>query len=117
MDLDKLKISIPYEQPIEIIIEFPIDILSEYNGPSDLDVTWDDNIMYFINDSLVNNGIHIKQSQLEIGERTLSYSLVLVAKPPILDLSCIVDRLIKENFQKGLAIKQNTKYNNSMKLF
>jgi hypothetical protein len=58
--MKRSKVNVLYEQAIEIRVEFPVSILCEYNGPSNLDVTWDDNVMYLIDDSLRRAGAYIK---------------------------------------------------------
>ena len=114
--MKKSEVNVLYEQAIEIRVEFPVSILCEYNGPSDLDVTWDDNIMYLIDDSLRKAGAYIKNRTLETyplpgkNDEIQSYQLTLIIKPPGLDLYCIAEDLIKENFQKGLCIKLKSEY-------
>lgn len=110
------EVNVLYEQAIEVRVEFPVSILCEYKGPSDLDVTWDDNIMYLIDDSLSKAGAYIKNRALETyplpgkNDEIQSYQLTLIIKPPGLDLYCIAEGLIRENFQKGLCIKLKSEY-------
>ncbi|WP_342330653.1 hypothetical protein [Pedobacter sp. FW305-3-2-15-E-R2A2] len=114
--MKKFEINVLYEQAIEIRVEFPVSILCEYNGPSNLDVTWDDNLMYLINDALNKAGVYIKDSKLETypvpekNDEILSYQLTLIVKPPGLDLYGIAANLISENFEKGLCIKLKSEY-------
>ena len=109
--MEKTQIHILYEQPIEIRVEFPVSVLCAYNGSSNLDVTWDDHLMYLINDALNDGGVYIKDSKLEFypvpekNDEVLSYQLTLILKPPGLDLYRIAAKLITENFEKGLCIK------------
>ncbi|RQO64541.1 hypothetical protein DBR43_32670 [Pedobacter sp. KBW06] len=109
--MEKTQVNVLYEQAIEIRVEFPVSVLCAYNGPSDLDVTWDDNLMYLINDALDQAGAYIKNSKLEFypvpekNDEVLSYQLTLIVKPPGLDLYGIAANLITENFEKGLCIK------------
>lgn len=116
MKMKRSEVNVLYEQAIEIRVEFPVSILCEYNGPSDLDVTWDDSLMYLINDSLDRAGAYIKNSRLETyplsgkNDEIQSYQLTLIVKPPGLDLYCIAEDLIKENFQKGGCIKLKSGY-------
>lgn len=114
--MKKLDVRVPYEQPIEIRVEFPLSILYEYNGPSNLDVTWDDHIMYLINVALDKAGAYRKKGTLEEypiagkNEEVLSYLLTLIVQPPGLNLYGIVEDLTQENFQKGLCIKLKSEY-------
>ncbi len=109
--MEILKINIEQKEEIEIFVEFPIYILNSYKGQDNLDEVWDDNIMYFINDSLLMGGYFIKESEiLELKEtrayqEKLSYRMIITTQSTFIDFSCIVDRLTKENFQKGLCIK------------
>ncbi|SHF09487.1 hypothetical protein [Pedobacter caeni] len=114
--MKKLDIKVLYEQPIEIRIEFPLSILYGYNGPSDLDITWDDHIMYLINEALDKAGAYRKHSTLEEypvagkNDEILSYQLTLIVQPPGLNLYGIVEDLTQEDFQKGLCIKLKSEY-------
>lgn len=104
MTSDKLIINVTYSQPVEIVIEFPLNVLYAYNGADNLDVTWDDNIMYAIHNSLTEAGVQISKTELTEANGALSWHLLLIAVPPLLDLNCIVERLTKEGFEKGLHI-------------
>lgn len=112
MNHSALLIDIPFQQPLEIAIEFPLSVLGGYNGISNLDETWDDTIMPVIHTALLENGIYIKNSKLDMlpaekgQEECLSYRLLLIVPPPFVDLNCIVADLKKENLQKGLCIKR-----------
>ena len=108
MDLDKLNIDLSYPPQIEIVIEFLVEILGNYNGLDNLDETWNDNIMPIINQSIIDSGVYIKKTKLEIIEKTnkekLSYALSLFVNPPSFNLNCIKDSLTKENLQSSLHI-------------
>jgi len=114
--MKRSEVSVLYEQAIEIRVEFPVSVLCEYNGPSNLDVTWDDNVMYLVDDALHSAGAYIKNRTLEVyplpekNDEIQSYQLTLIIKSPGLDLYCIAEGLIKENFQKGLCIKLKSEY-------
>lgn len=114
--MKRSEVRVLYEQAIDIRVEFPVSVLCEYNGPSNLDVTWDDNVMYLIDDALHSAGASIKNRTLEVyslpeqKEEIQRYQLTLIIKPPGLDLYCIAEGLIKENFQKGLCIKLKSEY-------
>jgi len=103
------EVNVLYEQAIEIRVEFPVSILCEYNGPSDLDVTWDDNIMYLIDDSLSKAGAYIKNRALETyplpgkNDEIQSYQLTLIIKPPGLDLYWYCRRLNQGEFSKRIV--------------
>ena len=122
-----MTLPILHQQEIEVFVEFPVSVLASYNGESNLDETWDDNIMAIINSSLSDTDLSIEESEISIlpatiaHEEKLSYRMSIIAKPPIVDLSCIVSNLKKENFDKGLCIKVkatdnslNTLYSDSL---
>jgi hypothetical protein len=105
--MNKLIIDIPYQQKIEIIIEFPLSVLDEYNGINNIDETWDENIMPVATTALLNCGFHLKSLQIEnsIENNKFLWFVSLVVNPPSVNLSCIVNNLAETNFQKGLLIK------------
>jgi hypothetical protein len=92
--MKRSEVSVLYEQAIEIKVEFPVSVLCEYNGPSNLDVTWDDNVMYLIDNALHSAGAYIKNRTLEVyplpekNDEIQSYQLTLIITPPGLDLYC-----------------------------
>ncbi len=110
MYFDKLKINISYQQQIDVIIEFSLEIIGNYNGLDNLDETWDNTIMPIINQSIIDSGIYIKKSKLEIMEKTsqemFAYELSLIANPPTVNLNSIIDNLTKKNLQKSLRISR-----------
>ena len=110
MNIDKLQIDTSNQQAFELYIEFPISVLAEYNGISNLDETWDDNIMYIINQSLSDSGVSIKKSEIVMVpesihfEEKLCYHVTLIPTLQRVDLNSVVISLKKENFHKGLCI-------------
>jgi len=110
INFDKLNISIPYQQQVNVIIEFSLEIIGSYNGLDNLDKTWDDNIMPVINQSIIDSGIYIKKSNLEIMRKTnkeiFSYKLSLIANPPNINLNSLISDLTKRNLQKSLCISR-----------
>jgi hypothetical protein len=113
------KIPILYEQIVEIFIEFPIEVLSTYNGISNLDITIDDQIVPCIHSALKNNGIDMKKngSELMFNNGIFQYRMLLIAQAPNLDLNCIVEALNKEHFENSLSIKTLTINGNFEKLY
>ncbi|MBB5635262.1 hypothetical protein HDF26_004599 [Pedobacter cryoconitis] len=124
MSTAKTQLDIGYGQPIEIKIEFPVSVLSEYNGPDNLDETWDENISYIINESLNDNNLLIKEARIEIypvsvkiepaparNDEVFSYELTLIIKPPGCNFQFIADSLTSAGYQKGLCIKKKSAYN------
>ena len=110
MDYNKLSLNISYQQQIDIIIEFSLEIIGNYNGLDNLDETWDNNIMPIINQSIIDSGVYIKKSKLEIMEKTnkeiFSYKLSVIANPPSINLNSVIDNLTKENLQSSLRISR-----------
>jgi len=112
------ELKINYPKPIEIIIEFPISVLSQYRGGDNLDETWDDNIMPIIHGALLEHNIHIKQRKLDFVNNaknkpeTLCYSMELIVPPPLFSFTWIVNPLKESCFEKGLCIKLKTDYGN-----
>lgn len=112
MNIDKLQIETSNQQVLELDIEFPISVLAGYNDISLLDETWDDNIMYIINQSLSESGVSIKKSEVVIVpesrnfEERLCYHVTLIPTLQRVDLNSIVTSLTKENFHKGLCISK-----------
>ena len=115
MAANGMQINVLYEQPVEIIIEFPLAVMCAYNGGDNLDITWDDHISAIINGTLKQNKVHIKYANLDIpatdnNNAIFSSYMTLIVKPPGFDLQDIVDALTGENFQKGLCIKRKYDY-------
>ena len=113
-NIEKLIVDTSNEKQFEIVIEFPLSVLGGYNDISNLDETWDDNIMPIIHESLLTEGVNINKSELQILSETktyeekLSYRILILTNLSSVDLNCIVDNLTKENFQRGLCIKKAT---------
>jgi hypothetical protein len=110
-----MQINVLYEQPVEIIIEFPLAVMCAYNGGDNLDITWDDNISAIINGILQQNRVYIKHASLDFpatdsNDAIFSSHMTLIVQPPGFDLNDIVDALTGENFQKGLCIKRKSDY-------
>ncbi len=104
--MNKLIINIPYQQKVEISIEFPLEVLGDYNGISNIDETWDDNIMPIIQTALLNCGFNLTTIQLEFtNENKLLWVLSLIVDPPSIDFNGIVNDLSIKKFQKGILIK------------
>lgn len=104
--MDKLILNIPYQQKVGIIIEFPLVVLGNYNGVSNIDEIWDNNIMPIIQNALLNCGLNLNTLQLEFTkENTLLWELSLIINPSVVDFNPIVNDLVMANFQKGLLIK------------
>ena len=107
-----LQTNVPIKTLIEIKVEFPIYVLAEYNGAGNIDETWDDNIMYLINKSLLDNHIEIKKTTIDIlpesknSDERLSYHMLLVDYTTTFDFNWIIKSLTEENYQKGLCIKK-----------
>lgn len=110
MDFDKLNIKIFHQQQIDIIIEFSLEIIGNYNGMDNLDKTWDDNFMPIINQSIIESGVYIKKSKLKIMEKInkeiFSYGISVIANPPSFNLNSVIDNLTKENLQSSLRISR-----------
>ena len=104
-------LEIDFEKLVEIKIEFPLSILSQYRSISDLDETWDDEILPIINEVLANHNVHIKESSLVFTNRTknyekcLCYSMKLIVRPPLFSFDWIIDALKENQYEKGLCIE------------
>ena len=102
-------------KPIEVIIEYPLSVLSKYRGHDNLDETWDDNIMPIIAGALLEHNVHIKESRLAFitnieNHKKLMLSMVLIVPPPLFSFAWIVNALKEKNYEKGLCIKNKTDY-------
>jgi hypothetical protein len=113
--VSKLQIEIDYEQPLEIQIEFPVAVLTSYQGTTNLDVIWDDTILPLINTALHNHQVRIKSATLAIlpGSQViaekLSYQLLLIVKPPFFDFGWIINSLTRAGLQRGLCLNAATR--------
>ncbi|MGN8069687.1 hypothetical protein [Mucilaginibacter sp. 22184] len=115
MAANGMQINVLYEQPVEIIIEFPLAVMCAYNGGDNLDITWDDHIAAIINGTLQQNRVYIKHASLDFpakdsNDALFSSHMTLIVQPPGFDLNNIVDALTDEKFQKGLCIKRKYDY-------
>ena len=116
IELTEWKIN--YSKPIEIIMEFPVSIISQCLGRDNLDEIWDDNIMPIIIGTLRDHNIHIKESKLvlinkiENHEVTLCYSMMLIVPPPLFSFAWIINALKEKCYEKGLCIKVKNDYGN-----
>ncbi|MDJ0366057.1 hypothetical protein QMK33_12910 [Hymenobacter sp. H14-R3] len=110
-----LQIEIDYEQPLEILIEFPVAVLASYYGLSNLDEICDDNIFYLITNILLKNKVYIKRAHFLVEQKSehssgnISYKMFLVVRPPLFDFNWIIDALSKEGFQRGMHLKLASK--------
>lgn len=117
-----MKIDCDHAKKVEIAVEFPISILCQYNGPDNLDVTLDDNIIYLINEALRKAGAYVKNKAMktyysEANEEIISYQLTLIVQPPGVDLHCIVNDLTQANFHQGLCIKMQSQHHGFRMLY
>lgn len=112
IDYSKLNIEIAYQKQIDLVIEFPLEIIRKYKGLDNLDETLDDDIFPIIKHSIIENNAYIKKTDLNviraknIDEEKISYALSLIVNPPNFNLACIVINLTKEKLQKGLRINR-----------
>lgn len=116
-------VKIPYTQVVNIQLEFPLDVLVELSEANGLDNTVDENVIPIVHQAMLTQDIIIRSTELEIlwgkGElqQILVYRLSLIAQPPKLNLSCIVEALRNAQFSKGLCIKRKHGNNNYQLLF
>lgn len=110
-----LQIEITYEQPLEILIEFPVAVLASYYGISNLDETWDDNIFYLITNTLHEHQVHVKSANLTMKQASekflgkISYQLILLVRPPLFDFNWLLNDLREAGFQRGIHLKLASK--------
>ncbi|RZJ86937.1 MAG: hypothetical protein EOO60_12815 [Hymenobacter sp.] len=110
-----LQIEITYEQPVEILIEFPLAVLASHYGSSNLDEAWDDNIAYLITSTLLEHQVHIKSATLTMEQGSekalgkLCYQLLLLVRPPLFDFNWLINSLGAVGFQRGLHLKLASK--------
>ena len=108
-EVTKLIIDIPFAQAINIAIEFSLETLGDLNN---LDETWDEHLMPIIQHFFDSRQIHVKHSSIKIIPTTmhskakLSYELLLICTPPALDLNALLHEIVKNDFHRGLCIKQ-----------
>jgi len=95
---------------MDIALEFPLEVIGNYHGMDNLDITVDEHMVPIIHESIVEHGAYIKRSDFNIlpasnrSEGYLSYQISILLYPPSFDLACIVKALSDENFEKGLRI-------------
>jgi hypothetical protein len=105
-------IPIKYPQKLKLIIEFSIDLNEIDKRNIDLDDFWDD-IIECIKTLLYNDGYQILNgSETHINKEytIISYNIILLGKPPFLNLDDLIVSLKKLPYPKIFAIKINDKY-------
>jgi hypothetical protein len=95
---------------MNIIIEFPLQVLNSYNGQDNLDETLDENITWLIKEYFLENSIEFdfKESIQFVkptpqkNDELVRYNLTI--KSETLDLNNLVKKLENKGFEKGLTI-------------
>jgi hypothetical protein len=114
-NMTNLQIEVSYEQPLEILVEFPVAVLASYHGSSNLDTTWDDTIAPLLHQALREHKVRVKSASLSItpdaaeAPGKLSYQLLLIVRPPIFDFAWLIAALDLAGFLRGLHLKIATK--------
>ncbi len=98
---------------MNIKIEFPVLLLSSYNGAENLDVTWDNDIAPLIHQSLREAGISLQNAKVDfvkaipqVNDEKISYSFNLTTSWTELITEQLVDALKEAGYQAGLCIKE-----------
>ncbi|GAB5525748.1 MAG: hypothetical protein Roseis2KO_36200 [Roseivirga sp.] len=98
---------------MKLIIEFPLYIVSSYNGISNLDETLDDNISYLIGKYCYDHNIGFRILELTIADPEpkvhdglIRYQVELEINPDEFKTAWVLDELKTNGFEKGLTIKR-----------
>ena len=97
---------------MKLNFEFPLLILSRYNGPSNLDITLDDNITYLLGKHCYTNEIKFEilnldwvKPQPNINDELIRYEIEVGIDDDEFKTDWILKELENEGYEKGLTIK------------
>lgn len=92
---------IPHEKKYHFI--FPIPILNKYNGPSNLDVTLDDHLTYYIIEPLLKNQIEYHFEIIWKDDEN-SLDICVRVNDKKFDHSLVIDNLVKQQMITSLEL-------------
>ena len=97
---------------MKLLIEFPLNVVTNYHGPSNLDETLDENISYLIGKYFYANKIDFKILELEFispkpntNDEMIQYLVELGINEKEFEYKWILNELKNAGFEKGLTIK------------
>lgn len=99
---------------MKLLIEFPVNIVTNYHGSSNLDETLDENISYLIGKYFYENQIDFKILELEFitpkpntNDEMIQYIIELGINEKEFEYEWILNELKNAGFEKGLTIKSS----------
>lgn len=99
---------------MKLLIEFPMNVVINYHGASNLDETLDENISYLIGKYFYENKIDFKILNLEfispkpsINDEMIQYEVEIGMNKSEFEYKWILNELKDAEFEKGLTIKSS----------
>lgn len=100
----------------KLFIEFPWNVIINYHGVSNLDVTLDENITYLIGKYFYQKNIPFKILQLDfvdpkpnVYDQHIRYDVEIEIEETVFKYEWILTELERAGFEKGLTIRSHTK--------
>lgn len=105
------RLLINYPQKINLLIEFPYEIVNIHNSFDYLEDKWDDIVDHILHIMKIQE-LNVLSHSTEFDERftIISYHLIFLVNPPYLDVNFIAESILNYDNNLKFKIKSDNKY-------